>query len=152
MTHLSSDNRGPQLDPLPSTPSEARSVVLAHPTMPTDELAHLCGLLPQQVAGYRAAYTVKMDKMRRAQDSRDQPHLPLSSPTPSPSSTRLRSSARSPRPATHSTSSQPLPAHVQAALLRATRSLASSLTKALRATTLIASALEDLDHVSRDRE
>lgn len=96
---------------------EIRQIILDRPTVPVATLARLCGLTIQQVAGYRAAHTLKMQ--RRA----------------------------SRPPSWHAGPLIPhdLKAQLQAAHAQTEGALKTSLTHALHAQALIAKILKALD-------
>lgn len=97
--------------------NEIRQLIFDRPAVPVAQLARLCGLTVQQVAGYRAAHTLKT----RRQASR---------PT-------------SPRAVT--LIPHHLKAQLQAARTRTEGALKQSLTRALHVNAMIAKTLKALD-------
>lgn len=96
---------------------DLRQLILDRPAVPVAQLARLCGLTIQQVAGYRAAHTLKT---RRQASRPTSPHAVTLIP-------------------------QHLKAQLQAARRRTEGALKNSLTRALHANAMIAKTLEALD-------
>lgn len=124
------------------TADALRRLILSRPTVSAAHLARICGITIQQVAGYRAAHTVKTQRARPASSS------PRGTSPPRAPTTQHRRPAQSHRTSTGRANTripQRLAAQLRTARKRAEHSLTGYLTKALRASTLIATTLETLD-------
>lgn len=99
------------------TADELRQLILDRPTVYTADLARLCGLTIQQVAGYRAAHTRKTQRQASRPTS---PHAVTLIP-------------------------QHLKAQLQAARTRTEGALKHYLTRALHTNAMIAKTLKALD-------
>lgn len=121
---------------------ELRRLILSRPTVSAARLASVCGITIQQVAGYRAAHTLKAQRQRLASSS------PRRAPTPHIPITRHQKPAKPHRSSARRANAaipQRLIRRLQTARRRAEYSLKGYLTKALRATELIAKTLKLLD-------
>src|SRR5574337_415439 len=117
---------------------ELRRLILHQPTVPAAALARLCGLTIQQVAGYRAAHTLRASRTADPHNAPRTPTTPHNTANPQVTTRRRSSPAASLHLPLH------LKQRVYTAKRRARRSMKRYLTQALRATDLIANTLKDI--------
>jgi len=118
--------------------SEIRLQILDRPTTPAEHLARLCGITIQQVAGYRAAHTLKTQRQRSINGRPASRQITARPPQPTPTrrSTATRPAGPLPRA---------LKAQFATARKRAEHSMAGYLKQALKTTALIAKTLKAVD-------